>query len=158
MTVKINNLAPQSDIFHFCYYWLPPLLLTVGILVMAGEVGSVAKFVFVKPLLEFLLPSWSTKELYQLYVTLRKIGHFVAYAILFAAYVRAWRWHMGLSRMRAIISALAICLLVSVGDETRQAFFTSRTGSPRDVALDMSGALTAAIAVFPLLRPVDQRE
>ena len=34
----------------------------------------------------------------------------MAYAVLFGAYVRAWRWHMQMSRLKAIFLALAICL------------------------------------------------
>ncbi len=82
----------------------------------------------------------------------------MAYAVLFGAYVRAWRWHMQMSRWKAIFLALAICLVVSAGDEGRQAFYASRTGCPQDVALDMSGAFTAAIAFFPFLRHENQRE
>lgn len=158
MTVKINHLEQQSGLGRFCYYWLPPLLLTAGIFIMAGEFGSVAKFNLPVSILNFLLPSWSMKEISLLYLKLRKVGHFTAYAVLCIAYVRAWYWHLHMSRMKAIILALAICLLVSAGDETRQSFHESRTGCPQDVALDMSGALTAAIVLFPLLQKEDQRE
>jgi VanZ family protein len=158
MTVKINQLEQQSGISHFCYYWLPPLLLTAGIFFMAGELGSVAKFKLPISFLKFLLPSWSMKEIHILSLKLRKIGHFMAYAVLCMAYVRAWYWHLQMSRMKAIMLALAICLLVSASDETWQAFHESRTGCPRDVALDMSGALTAALVLFPLLQKEDQRE
>jgi VanZ family protein len=152
MTVKINHLLEPSEIMHFCYYWLPPLLFSIAILVMAGEVGSTTKFQLPVNILRYLLPSWSNVEIHKLYFHLRKVGHFLAYAFLFGAYVRAWRWHMQMSRLKAIFLALAICLAVSVGDESRQAFYSSRTGCFKDVALDMSGALAAAIAFFPFLR------
>ena len=98
MTVKINQLGQQTGISQFCYYWLPPLFLSAGILIMAGDLGSVAKLTFPIAVLKFFLPSWSMKEIYQLYSVLRKVGHFMAYAVLFGAYVRAWRWHMQMSR------------------------------------------------------------
>jgi VanZ family protein len=158
MTVKINHLEQPSGLGHFCYYWLPPLLLTTGIIILAGDLGSVAKFNLPVTILKFLLPSWSMKEIHILSLKLRKVGHFAAYAVLCLAYVRAWYWHLHMSRIKAMMLALAICLLVSAGDETRQAFHESRTGSPQDVALDMSGALTAAIVLFPLLEQEDQRE
>jgi VanZ family protein len=84
------------------------------------------------------------------------VCHFLAYAALFFAYARAWRWHVGKSRFKAMLLALAICFLIAAGDEIRQATHFSRTGSPRDVVLDMSGALTAAIAWYPFLRQEDQ--
>ena len=158
MTIKINHLEQQSRIMNFYYYWLPPLFLSAGILIMAGDLGSVAKFTLPVTILKSLLPSWSMNEIYQLCGKLRKVGHFMAYAVLFGAYVRAWRWHMRLSRLKAIFLALAICLLISSGDELRQSFYASRTGCPQDVALDMSGAFTAAIAFFPFLRQENLRE
>ena len=78
---------------------------------------------------------------------LRKVGHFLAYAVLFFAYARAWRWHLGKSRLKAVLLALAICFLISTGDESRQAMYSSRTGTPRDVVLDMSGALTCRVSL-----------
>lgn len=152
MAVKINQLGGPSGTLQFCYYWLPPLLLTVGILIVAGDLGSTATFRLPVIILQYLLPSWSINEINQLLFPLRKVGHFMAYAVLFGAYVRAWRWHMHLSRWKAIFLALALCLAVSAGDEGRQAFYASRTGCFQDVALDMSGALTAALAFFPFLR------
>lgn len=158
MAVKINHLEQQTSVWHFCYYWLPPLLLTAGIFIMAGDVGSVATFNLPRTILKYLLPAWSMNEINQLYFNLRKIGHFSAYAVLFLAYVRAWRWHLNHSRMKAIMLALAICLVVSVGDEIWQSFHQSRSGSPKDVALDMSGALTTAIVLFPLLKQENRQE
>jgi VanZ family protein len=152
---RINHLAEPPRIITICYYWLPPLLLTAGIFIMAGDLGSMGKFKLPAIILHYLLPSWSRGEITQLYGELRKVGHFLAYAALFGAYVRAWRWHMQMPRYKAVLLALTVCLLVSAGDEGRQAFYASRTGNPRDVVLDMSGALAAAIALFPLLRPED---
>jgi VanZ family protein len=156
MTSKVNHVWEQPRLAHFCFYWLPPLLLTAGILIMAGELGSVNGLKIVLRILEHLLPSYSKKEIFQLYLVLRKVGHFLAYALLFGAYVRAWCRHMQMTRLKAVLMALAICLLVSSADEGRQAFYSSRTGQPKDVVLDMSGALTAAIALFPFLKKDDQ--
>lgn len=133
-------------------YWLPPVLLSIGILIMAGDLGSAYKFRLPVIILKFLLPAYSTKEIYQLYLELRKVMHFLAYAALFLVYVRAWRWHTGLSRWQAILVSLLLCLIISGADEGRQSLLTSRVGSLQDVLLDMSGALTAAIAYFPFLR------
>jgi VanZ family protein len=123
---------------------------------MAGDLGSTATFRLPVIILQYFLPSWPIAEINNLYGHLRKVGHFTAYAVLFAAYVRAWHWHMHLSRWKAIFLALAFCLVISAGDEGRQAFYHSRTGCPQDVALDMSGALAAAIVFFPFLRQENQ--
>lgn len=158
MTSNVHELGEHPRMIQFCFYWLPPLLLTFGILFMAGELGSTAKFRIPIIILKYLLPSYSMKEILELYLWFRKAGHFLTYATLFCAYARAWRWHMGKSRLKAVFLALAICLLISVGDESRQALHPSRTGSPRDVVLDMSGALTAALVLFPFLRQDDREK
>jgi VanZ family protein len=152
MTVKAQNFFEHFGPANFCYFWLPPMLLTAGILFMAGDAGSVFKVRLPIFIIKYLLPSLPDKEVYQLYLGIRKVGHFLAYAALFGAYVRAWRWHNQISRLKAVFLALGICFLVSVADEGRQMFYASRSGSPKDVGLDMSGALTAAIALFPFLR------
>jgi VanZ family protein len=156
MTQKTNYFDNGPGIINYCYYWLPPLVLTAGIFIMAGDLGSVGNTRFLLKILSYLLPSYSAQEVYDFYLTLRKVGHFLAYAVLFGAYVRACRWHLPQNRLKAVFLALAICLLVSTSDEVRQSFHNSRTGSPRDVALDMSGALTAALVLFPFLRQEDQ--
>jgi VanZ family protein len=157
MTVKATHFRDQSRMAHFCSYWLPPLILTAGILIMAGDLGSVSKFWRFVKIFEFFLTSYSHKEIYQIYLVVRKVGHFLAYGALFVAYARAWRWHLQQTRLKTVLLALAICFLVSAGDESRQALHPSRTGSVWDVVLDMSGALTAALILLPFLRP-DVRE
>lgn len=152
MSSNIKHVWQQPRLRQFICFWLPPLLLTAGILIMAGDLGSVRHFTLVMSILEYLLPSYSRNEVFQLYLTSRKVGHFLAYALLFAAYARAWRWHMKLSRLQSIFLALVICLFLAAGDESWQALHPSRTGTLRDVVLDMSGALTAALVMFPFLK------
>ncbi len=151
LVVPQEAIVPPSRLLPFLWYWLPPLLLTAGTLVMAGDLGSFSHFQLPVQLLKFLLPSYPMKDILALYAVFRKVMHFLVYAVLCAAYARAWRWHVGLARWQAVALALLLCLLVSVVDEGRQAFFASRTGSPRDVLLDMSGALSAAVVLLPYL-------
>ena len=76
MSVKINQVAGPSGTLHFYYYWLPPLLLTAGILIVAGDLGSTAKFQLPVTILQYILPSWSIAEISQFYFHLRKVGPF----------------------------------------------------------------------------------
>jgi len=149
---KSSNLLWLGKIFSFCYYWLPPLVITAGVIIMAGDMGSVTHFRWPVVMLQYLLPTYSKKEIMSLYMTLRQVGHFMVYGALFIAYVRAWRWHIQLSRLKSIFLALGICFLISAGDEGVQALHNSRSGRFEDVLLDMSGALAAALAMFPFLR------
>ena len=152
MYVETEKIGKPSRIFNIFSYWLPPVLLTAGIFFMAGDMGSFSKWSIFLQIFSYLLPSYSPQKIHTMYMGLRKAGHFVAYAALYYAYARAWRWQAGLTCFKSISLALAICLAVSSADEGWQFLHTSRTGSLWDVALDMSGALTAAIISFPLLR------
>ena len=76
----------------------------------------------------------------------RKLAHFVEYAILGWLSFRAAR----LSRPQwpaaawAVV-ALSTALACAVVDETHQSFEPTRTSSPRDVALDTFGGTSAAL-------------
>jgi VanZ family protein len=67
---------------------------------------------------------------FTVHVAIRKSAHLLEYAILGAL---AWRAD------RRLAVALAVAALVAITDETRQSFTVSRTGSPWDVLLDISG-------------------
>jgi hypothetical protein len=64
----------------------------------------------------------------------RKLAHVVEYAILAAL---AWR-----AARRATV-AIAVAAIVAIADETLQSFSMSRSGSPWDVLLDLTGAVLA---------------
>jgi VanZ family protein len=72
----------------------------------------------------------------------RKTAHFVEYAVLGVLVLRALRF-AGVGLPAAIACALLWALAVALGDETHQARLASRTGSARDVAIDLAGAATA---------------
>lgn len=135
-----------------CYYWLPALLLTGFILLVAGDLGAFRNTKKLIPFLMSLFPSLTLAQAKSIHLGFRKTAHFLSYALLFAAWVRTLRWHLIWAPWKAILYALGICLAVALLDEGRQTFFASRTGNPWDVLLDLSGALTAFLALFPILR------
>ncbi|HVG25703.1 MAG TPA: VanZ family protein [Thermoanaerobaculia bacterium] len=69
---------------------------------------------------------------------MRKGAHVGEYAILS---LLAWR------ARRTLATPLLVCLLVASADETLQAMTPTRTGTPKDVMLDMCGAVGALIVV-----------
>ena len=76
----------------------------------------------------------------------RKCAHFVEYAVLSMLSFRAARatWP-SLRRRELFAAAVGLAALFAGFDELRQyAVTTSRSGTPRDVALDAVGALTGA--------------
>ncbi len=90
---------------------------------------------------------------------LRKTGHFVGYATLSLLFWRAWyrtlRGRIGENllglRLRCAAFALLGTLITASLDEWHQSFIPSRTASPVDVALDMTGAIVAHLILFAIL-------
>jgi VanZ family protein len=137
----------------FLYYWLPPILWGLAILVMSGDVAS-AKNTF--GLLQWLL-SWfaplSKAQLYQVNLYVRKTGHVLAYGLMYFLWFRALRGHLGVDPIRGFLYALGLCLLVSMTDEGHQSLTRTRGGNIYDVLLDLSGSGVAALITFAVWSP-----
>jgi VanZ family protein len=69
--------------------------------------------------------------------SIKKLGHFMGYALLAPAYLRGMRGKGSLE----IAMAWIITLLFAFTDETHQAFVPGRTSSIFDVGVDGIGAL-----------------
>ena len=91
---------------------------------------------------------------------IRKAGHVLGYGLLSGFIFRAWFLTINLASALRVLAwqvstviALACTLIIATADEIHQKFLISRSSSPRDVAIDMAGALTAQllIATFVLL-------
>ncbi len=141
---------------HLLYYWAPPILWGLMVLVMSGDWGS-GKNTY--GLLQWLLSGW--KELTPAQVKLinfylRKTGHVVAYGFMYVLWFRALRMQAGYGPWGACLRALAACLLFSTSDEGRQWLYASRTGSIWDVYLDLSGSGLAALLTGAVWRPRPQ--
>jgi len=91
---------------------------------------------------------WSVLHTY-----MRKSGHFFGYGAFGLLWLRAWWLSLPHSRFfqDALLAVLG-CGLVASADELHQAFLPSRTGSPWDVLLDCSGAITLQLVVYIILR------
>lgn len=83
---------------------------------------------------------------------LRKTAHFLEYALLAYLWYRAlqgdstnrWKWSW-------FLVALVATVIWASLDELQQGFIsTQRTGSPWDVLIDFSGAVTALMAVYAI--------
>ena len=91
-------------------------------------------FAIAEPIIRWLAPDAPAAEISRLHILGRKLGHFLIPAIAYLALV------IGPLRNRRY-SALALCAVFAVLDETIQAFTPARSGSIYDVALDVSGVL-----------------
>lgn len=94
-----------------------------------------------------------------LHGAIRKSAHFFSYAVMSAllfravrgpAFTRSWR-------PRYALAAMAICLAASITDEFHQTFIPGRTGTYKDVLLDMAGALFAQLVLLSAMVGVKPR-
>jgi VanZ family protein len=80
----------------------------------------------------------------------RKAAHFTVYGILSGLAFYSWRASLP-ARLRWTFKwsglALALTLIAACLDEFHQSFVPSRTASPRDVLLDMMGAMFVQIVI-----------
>ncbi len=103
-------------------------------------------------LLQWLFPNASEQTLLFLHFVVRKLAHFVEYAILGLLAARAFRNSpsLGVSDRWFLISA-ALVIAYALVDEYHQSFVPSRTGSISDSFVDMAGGLSALLVCRRLL-------
>ena len=131
-----------------------PVFLWIGVIFfLSSDQGAMTQTSrFVGPLLHLLFPTApeETIQLYHFYI--RKAAHLTEYAIL--AFL-AWRAFSlsSLTALRRYRYPLPIVLvgLISSLDEFNQSFEASRTSSPWDVLLDISGGSAAIVAIWAIL-------
>lgn len=91
---------------------------------------------------------WNTIHFYA-----RKSGHFLGYGLLALAWLRAW-W-MTLPRSIFLTDAVLALLgtaMTAGADELHQSFLPGRMGTPRDVLIDCTGAVTLQLLVYVAMR------
>jgi len=145
---KIQN--PKSKI----RYWLPPLLWMAVMFSFSTDAFSAEQTG--SRLLWFLrlvYPAITQHQYEWVHFLVRKSAHFTEYAILALLWWRAFRaaalvkWQ-GRWAWRAFVIVVVWALL----DEWHQSFTVSRTASPYDSLLDMSGGLTALLVIWRVQR------
>lgn len=134
------------DFFRNENFWLYlPLILWIGgIFYLSSNKGSVAKTSrYLAPILNSLFPDASEEKLRIYHLCIRKLCHFVGYAILalFASIVFYNSSVIVINRFW-YLSAFLLVLIIASADEFKQSFYANRTGSFSDVVLDCAGGLT----------------
>lgn len=89
----------------------------------------------------------------QIHFYIRKSGHFLGYGMLALVWLRAW-W-LTLPKSVFLTDALLALLgtaITASADELHQSFLPSRTGTPWDVLIDCSGAITLQLVVYVGMR------
>jgi VanZ family protein len=84
---------------------------------------------------------------------IRKCGHFFGYGFIGVAWLRAWWMTLAHSYFLedAFLALIGTALVASL-DELHQSYIPNRTGSPWDVLLDCTGAISLQLVLYLYLR------
>jgi hypothetical protein len=95
-------------------------------------------------------PSWKVPDFGPIDLSVKKLGHFVAYSLLALAYLRGLHNPHRAGRTAALI----LCVLFAVTDEVHQAFVPGRNAVWFDVVIDTFGAVVGLLlwSRLPLLQ------
>ncbi len=119
----------------------------------------------------WLYPFWvrlfgptSTSQWEDVHHVIRKTGHFVGYGLVSMAFFYSWRQtlrrmavrHWTLWRRASVLAVLST-LLIAILDEYHQSFLPSRTSSPLDVCIDLSGAIAAQLLLLLIIQLFTRR-
>jgi VanZ family protein len=128
----------------FLKYWLPVFVWLGVIFAGSTDIFSTEQTSrYLVPFLRWLNPQISASTIATIHFALRKLGHLAEYAIL-AAFL--WRAQRSASNLRAKMSTLFVgvlvaCVIFAAADEFHQSFIASRSATPLDVMIDISGAV-----------------
>lgn len=105
------------------------------------------------PILRALFPHATAGDLHVLHQLVRKVAHFAEYFVLGLLLHRALAGGWRPRSARAALLAVAVAALWASLDEASQTLTHGRVAALTDVALDVSGAITAQLLLaLPLVR------
>jgi VanZ family protein len=133
-------------------YWLPVIAWMLLIFLASTDLMSAQHTSrFIAPFLLWFKPDISPEQIRTVQFMVRKAAHVTEYAILAALIVRAFHGGIRAVRWAHVFGALLIASTYAALDEFHQSFVASRTGSPRDVLIDASGAVLGACVCWMLI-------
>jgi VanZ family protein len=126
---------------RFAHYWMPViawmgLIFVASTDLMSGQQTSR----FIGPFLRWLVADISPEAVAAVQLFVRKAAHVTEYAILAVLVFRALAGGRGRTGLQPWI-VLGIAASYAALDEWHQSHVASRTGTPRDVAIEVCGAL-----------------
>jgi VanZ family protein len=103
---------------------------------------------FIGPLIEWLFPRASPGTVVFIHSLIRKLAHFLEYALLGLLAARAFSGSPKRTfRARWFVISFVLIIAYALLDEFHQSFVPSRTGSIVDSFIDMSGGIVALLVV-----------
>src|ERR1700691_3586746 len=155
---KLSRLRPILD-------WVPAALSVLMIaLESTATMSSENTSQWLYPLWVRLFGPLPPAHWAEVHHLIRKTGHFVGYGLVSMAFFYSWRQqlrrmavkHWTLWR-RASVLAVLCTLLIAILDEYHQSFLPSRTSSPIDVCIDLSGAIAAQLLLLLIIQLFTRR-
>jgi VanZ family protein len=148
--VRACSFGAVSRLWNFAKYWLPTVLWMLLIYGASSDTISAQRSSrIIGPIVRWLCPRLPAAQVERIVFTVRKTAHFVEYGVLalllwHALWKPRWRdqrpWNWPVAGFVMLLVGL-----YAASDEIHQRFVPSRTGSPWDVLLDLSGAVTALL-------------
>lgn len=146
INTEVNYRLYLHNIFR---YWLPVALLLSLMFYLSSDRFSVSHTQsVVDKFLNWLLPVMQENTRSLINHGLRKLAHFLEYALLAALLFRAFRADSGIPwRASWAIYSGMVVIAWAVLDETRQTFSHIRHGSMSDALLDVAGGLLMLLLI-----------
>ena len=149
----------NSRLQRFLRYWLPVLLWLAVITFESTDTMSARNtgrllFAVIAKVAALLNLSGADVSAYVEFANrvMRKCGHFLGYGVLSLLLFRAFLASFKTVLARCALLAIAGTALIAAIDEYHQTFIPSRTGSFRDVLLDICGAVLLQLIVLAFVR------
>lgn len=127
------------------------MVLWVSVILLLGSnPGSMSETSrFIRPLLHFLFPNSPEATIDLIHGYIRKSAHLFEYAVLAALTARALaESSAAVLKKYSYALALLLVLIVASIDEFHQSYEPSRTSSPYDVLIDVTGGAIAIAIVY----------
>ena len=127
--------------------WLPPIGWAALIFGFSSDAFSGANTSgILEPLLRYLFPVLSSRQIELIHLFIRKLGHFGEYFVLSMLVARALRQETRsrLSR-RQLVLGVTLTTLYAISDELHQALVPSRSARIIDVLIDLFGGVCGTL-------------
>jgi hypothetical protein len=141
---SIGPAAPSNNLAGLVATWVPPLLISLFILLLSGELGAgkytleFMTWLIGQPQVIGFIPVQWCHDL------LRKTAHPIVYGCLGFFSLRAVQRYREASLRRPVLLVLVYCFLVALLDEGHQSFNADRDPRFTDLVLDITGAALCA--------------
>jgi VanZ family protein len=149
-----SQITIQNEWRGRFWRYAPLIFWIIVIFIASSSTGSMSNTTrIIRPLLEFLFPNISEIQLTAIHGYTRKAAHLAFYFVLGALAARAFSTSLkDLLRQNWLVVSFALVIGVASLDEWNQSYLASRTGSIKDVLIDVCGGSIAFLIWFLMIK------